>query len=78
MITAITSSTWAITIAVFITVTVILVRGKARIKRELDKARYDAKMKGVAAFEEMNFDQVSPTVIDTNENVAYGHHTSKL
>ena len=58
--------------------TVTLVRGKARSKRELDKARYDAKMKVVAAFEEMDIDQVSPTVIDTSENVAYGRHTSKL
>ena len=78
MVTTITSAAWAVTTAVFIAVTVTLVRGKARIKRELDKARHDAKMKGVAAFEEMDFDQVSPTVIDTSENVAYGRYASKL
>ena len=51
LLTAITSAVRAVTTAVFITVTVILVSGKARIKRELDKARYDVKMKDVPAFE---------------------------
>ena len=77
LITAITSAAWAVTIVIFITVTVTLVRGKARIKRELVKARNAGKIKGVATFDEMDMDQVCPTVIDTSENVAYGHHTSK-
>ena len=59
---------------IFIAVTVVLVRGKAKVHRELQQARETVRRLTSVDYEEIHVDQnVRYSHVPTQENVAYGH-----
>ena len=68
IITCIAVFVIAVVIATFITTTVVLIRSKAKIKKELEdtKARMNTEI-----YEEIDCRQISATPVDTNKNIAY-------
>ena len=73
--------TLAISICIFIIVTTILVRGKAKVQSELKLAReFQAKGAQATQYEEIDIAQPPRRVVNVRENIAYGcgHMTRKL
>ena len=71
----------ALSTTIFITTTVFLVRTKARLQRDLELVQGESKKGNTPAYEEIvlsgqNQIQSSPN-IDTSENIAYGHMSSR-
>ena len=63
---------WALSTVTFITVTVTLVRGKARIQRELEQATKSVNTQS-ATDEGIYLNPLTSVAIDTRDNIAYGH-----
>ena len=68
IITCIAVPVIAVVIATFVATTVILIRSKAKVKKELEhtKARMNTEI-----YEEIDCHHMSTTPVDTNKNIAY-------
>ena len=66
----------AATVATLVTATIILVRGKSKIKAELGEANAARARLDAEIYEQIDSNQTPLSLVDTDKNIAYVHVTS--